>query len=75
MNITIESTKENVKNILETKLKLDSKILSKIIEEEIDGEALSLLRKSEFIILGIKLGDKKKYYPLLIQIYSNLIII
>ena len=58
--ITVDWTKENLLHFLETKLNLDSKILSKISEKEIDGEALILLSKKDFKDqLGINMKERK----------------
>ena len=58
--ITVDWTKENLLHFLETKLNLDSKILSKISEKEIDGDALILLSKKDFKDqLGINMKERK----------------
>ena len=59
MKITNDMKKEEVINFLKTK-NFDPNILSKIDEEEIDGESLILLRKDDFEKLGIKFHDRKK---------------
>ena len=58
MSITIDSTIEQVNKYLKEKLNINEEILKKIKEERIDGEALILLRKSDFKNLGIKLKDR-----------------
>ena len=57
--ITVDWTKENVIEYLKVNFKIDSKILDKINEKEIDGEALILLRKKDFKKLGFSNEDRK----------------
>ena len=60
--ISVDFSKEKVIDFLKNRLNLDSKKLSKLNEEEIDGEALILLGDEEFKNLGfliiLKLRDK-----------------
>jgi len=60
MIITIDSTIDEVYIYLKEKLNINEEILKKIREEKIDGEALILLRKSDFKNLGINLRDRKR---------------
>lgn len=60
MNLNIDSSKEEVANLIQNKFNINEKILSKINDEEIDGEALTLLRKDDYKFLGIKVSDRNK---------------
>ena len=60
MNITVDSTIEQVNNYLKENFNINEEILKKIREEKIDWEALILLRKSDFKNLGIKLKDRNR---------------
>ena len=60
MNITVDSTIEQVNNYLKENFNINEEILKKIREEKIDWEALILLRKSDFKILDINLKDKNR---------------
>ena len=60
MNLNIDSSKEEVANFIQNKFNINEKILSKINDEEIDGEALTLLRKDDYKFLGIKVSDRNK---------------
>ena len=58
MNSNIDSSKEEVANFIKNKFNINEKILSKINDEEINGEALTLLRKDDYKFLGIKVSDR-----------------
>jgi len=60
MNLKIDSSKEEVLHFLKNKFNLNEKALSKISNEEINGEALSLLSKKEYKFLEIKISDRNK---------------
>ncbi len=52
--ISVNFTKEDVYNFLKTKLELEQKILDKMKDEEIDGDALILLIKNEYKFSDLK---------------------
>jgi len=56
-------TKDEVINFLKTKFKISQQILSKINNEEIDGESFVLLRDDDYKTLGISLIKKNKILP------------
>ena len=60
MSLKIDSSKDEVVNLLKDKFKLGEKVLSNIINEEIDGEALTLLIKNDYKFLGISTLIRKK---------------
>jgi len=60
MNLEIDSSKEEVLHFLKNKLNLNEKALSKISDEEINGEALTLLSKKDYKFLEIKFSDRNK---------------
>ena len=61
MYIEINWNKEKVIDFLKVNLSIGQKILSKINEGEIDGEALTLLSKNDLKKLGIKkVADRTK---------------
>ena len=60
MELNIDSCKEEVANFIKNKFNINEKILSKINDEEIDGEALTLLRKDDYNFLGIKVSERSK---------------
>lgn len=64
-------TKDKLINFLKTKFKISQEILSKINDEEIDGESFVLLRDDDYIALGISPIKKKKFCLMLIIIFLD----
>ena len=60
MNLNIDSSKEDVAQFLKNKFNLNEKALAKISDEEINGEALTLLLKKDYKLLEIKMQERNK---------------
>ena len=60
MNLNIDSSKEDVAQFLKNKFNLNEKALAKISDEEINGEALTLLLKNDYKLLEIKTQERNK---------------
>jgi len=61
--INVNWTKDKVINFLKTKFQINQEILSKIDNEEIDGQSFVLLRDEDFKTLGITPLKKNKILP------------
>ena len=60
MSLNINSSKEEVVQFLKSKFNLNEKALSKISDEDINGEALTLLQKEDYKFLEIKFSERNK---------------
>ena len=60
MEITRESSKEEISQFLSIKFKFSEKIKENILKEDISGDILPDLKDKEFNKLGLKLGQIKK---------------